>query len=311
MNSHTFSSITDLVGNTPLLKLTNLRNKLNLHAEILAKLEFFNPGGSIKDRAVLAMLKKAEEDGLLKPGSTIIEPTSGNTGIALAAIGSAKGYKVIVVMPENMSPERHQIARAYGAKLELTPVSAGMLGAIARAEELHQGIEDSLILGQFINLANPAAHFETTGPEIYAATEGKIDIFVAGVGTGGTLSGTGEYLKARIPDLIIVAVEPTDSAVLSGGHPGPHKIQGIGAGFVPEILKKSLIDEIEQVKAEDAQYAARILASIEGILGGISSGASLWASIVQARKNPGKVIVTILPDSGEKYLSMGLFEDYI
>lgn len=309
MKTEYFASVSELVGNTPLLHTARLEKKLNLASKIFVKLEYFNPSGSVKDRAVLGMLKAAEKDGLLKKGATIIEPTSGNTGIALAALGNSLGYNVIIVMPESMSIERRQIIKALGGQLVLTPAAAGMKGAIAEAERLNAQIAGSHILGQFSNPANADAHRQFTGPEIYAATKGKIDIFVAGVGTGGTLTGAGEYLKAQNPQIKVVAVEPADSPVLSGGKPGAHKIQGIGAGFIPPILNASIIDEICRVSIEDAKKAARLLASTEGILAGISSGAALWAAIEQAKEISGRIIVALLPDSGEKYLSTDLYAE--
>ena len=302
-----YNNIGDLVGNTPLMQAANLEKKLRLPSKIYLKLEYFNPTGSVKDRAVLAMLQAAERTGQLQKGGTIIEPTSGNTGIALAALGKALGYKVIIVMPESMSLERRQIVKALGAELILTPASGGMAGAIKEAEKLQAQIAGSMILGQFENPANVEAHRTGTGPEIYAETDGKIDIFVAGVGTGGTLTGVGEYLKSQNPKIKIVAVEPADSPVLSGGKAGPHKIQGIGAGFVPKILNRSIIDEIYKVTTEEAIEAARLLAETEGIMAGFSSGAALWAAIEEAKKSRDKIIVALLPDSGAKYLSTDLY----
>lgn len=300
-------NITELVGDTPLMQVCNLEKKLQLSSKIYVKLEYLNPSGSVKDRAVLGMLEAARKDGKLKDGGTIIEPTSGNTGIALAALGKAMGYKVIIVMPESMSLERRQIIRAQGAELVLTAAASGMSGAIKEAEKLRAQIPGSIILGQFENPANADAHRATTGPEIYSETDGKIDIFVAGVGTGGTITGVGEYLKSLNPDIKIVAVEPADSPVLSGGKAGPHKIQGIGAGFVPEILNRSIIDEIYRVTTEEATWAARLLADTEGILSGFSSGAALWVAIEEAKKYRDEIIVALLPDSGAKYLSTDLF----
>ena len=309
MNGKSFESVGDLVGATPLLALDRLGAKLKLNARILAKLEFFNPAGSVKDRVARAMLDAAERDGSLHPGATVIEPTSGNTGIALAALGAARGYRVIVVMPESMSEERKKLVRAFGAELVLTEAGRGMAGAIDRAKQLNGEIPGSLIMGQFENPANPDAHREGTGPEIFADADGRVDVLVAGVGTGGTITGTGEYLKERNPALRIVAVEPADSPVLSGGKPGPHKIQGIGAGFVPANLKLSLLDAVAQVTTEEAFQAARLLAATEGILAGISSGAALACAIAEAGKaeNAGKTIVTILPDGGDRYLSTDLY----
>lgn len=304
-------SITDLVGNTPLLALCNLKRDLDFKANVLGKLEFFNPAASIKDRVALSMIRDAEENGTLKAGGTIIEPTSGNTGIGLASIGAALGYKVIIVMPESMSLERRRLIKAHGAELVLTPAAQGMKGAIRKAAELNGQIPGSLVLGQFVNPANPRAHRERTGPEIWKQCEGKIDYFVAGVGTGGTISGAGQYLKSQNPALKIIAVEPADSPVLSGGMAGSHKLQGIGAGFVPEILDRGVIDQIMPINTEQAYTAAHLMAYNEGILIGISSGAALAASILLAEKNENldKNIVVILPDSGERYLSTDLYAD--
>lgn len=304
-------SITELIGNTPLLELVNFEKANNLNAKIVAKLEYFNPAGSVKDRVANAMIADAEAKGVLKPGATIIEPTSGNTGIGLAAVGSAKGYHVILTMPETMSIERRKLVAAYGAEVVLTSGSAGMKGAIAKAEELEKSIENAVILGQFVNPANPKVHYDTTGPEIWEQTEGKVDIFVAGVGTGGTVSGTGEYLKAQNPNVKVVAVEPATSPVLSEGKAGPHKIQGIGAGFVPDTLDTKVYDEVFPVPNEAAFAVGREIARREGILVGISSGAAVYAAAELAKRpeNAGKTIVALLPDTGERYLSTALFAD--
>lgn len=304
-------SITELIGNTPLLELVNFEKANNLNAKIVAKLEYFNPAGSVKDRLANAMIADAEAKGVLKPGATIIEPTSGNTGIGLAAVGSAKGYHVILTMPETMSIERRKLVAAYGAEVVLTSGSAGMKGAIAKAEELEKSIENAVILGQFVNPANPKVHYDTTGPEIWEQTEGKVDIFVAGVGTGGTVSGTGEYLKAQNPNVKVVAVEPATSPVLSEGKAGPHKIQGIGAGFVPDTLDTKVYDEVFPVPNEAAFAVGREIARREGILVGISSGAAVYAAAELAKRpeNAGKTIVALLPDTGERYLSTALFAD--
>ena len=304
-------SITELIGNTPLLELVNFEKANNLNAKIVAKLEYFNPAGSVKDRVANAMIADAEAKGVLKPGATIIEPTSGNTGIGLAAVGSAKGYHVILTMPEIMSIERRKLVAAYGAEVVLTSGSAGMKGAIAKAEELEKSIENAVILGQFVNPANPKVHYDTTGPEIWEQTEGKVDIFVAGVGTGGTVSGTGEYLKAQNPNVKVVAVEPATSPVLSEGKAGPHKIQGIGAGFVPDTLDTKVYDEVFPVPNEAAFAVGREIARREGILVGISSGAAVYAAAELAKRpeNAGKTIVALLPDTGERYLSTALFAD--
>ena len=306
-----YKSITDLIGGTPLMELSNYEKENNLEATIVAKLEYFNPAGSVKDRIAKAMVEDAEQKGILKPGATIIEPTSGNTGIGLASVASAKGYKVILTMPETMSIERRNLLKAYGAQLVLTEGAKGMKGAIAKADELNKEIENSVILGQFVNPANPAVHRATTGPEIWNDTEGKVDFFVAGVGTGGTITGTGEYLKSQNPNIKIVAVEPETSPVLSKGTPGPHKIQGIGAGFVPDILNTDVYDEIITVKNEDAFKTGNKIAKTEGLLVGISSGAAVWAATQLAKRpeNKGKTIVALLPDTGERYLSTPLFED--
>ena len=298
-----------LVGNTPLVETINIEDELGLKAKILVKLEYFNPAGSVKDRIAKAMIEDAEEKGLLKKGSVIIEPTSGNTGIGLAAIAAAKGYRIILTMPETMSVERRSILKAYGAEIVLTEGPKGMKGAIAKAEELAGEIPDSFIPGQFVNPANPAIHKATTGPEIWKDTDGKVDIFIAGVGTGGTVTGTGEYLKEQNPQIKIVALEPADSPVLSEGRAGAHKIQGIGAGFVPKVLNTGIYDEVFKASNEDAFQTARLLAKKEGISVGISSGAALFAAIEYARKpeNEGKVIVALLPDSGDRYYSTALF----
>lgn len=309
--SRIFTSADQLIGRTPLVELTHLEQAFGLQARLLAKLESFNPAGSVKDRVALAMLDVAEAQGLLQPGSIIIEPTSGNTGIGLAAVAAARGYRMMIVMPETMSMERRQLMQAYGAQLVLTEGSKGMNGAIEKARELAARTPGSFIPSQFENSANPQAHYQTTGPEIWEDTEGQVDVFVAGVGTGGTITGTGRYLKEKNPQLKVVAVEPADSAVLSGGKPGPHKLQGIGAGFVPAILDTAIYDEITTVSTEDAFSTGRLLARREGILAGISSGAALWAAIEQARKpeNQGKTIVVLLPDTGDRYLSTSLFVD--
>ncbi len=303
--------ITDLIGNTPLLELKNYEKAADLQAVIYGKLEYFNPAGSVKDRIANAMIQDAEERGVLKPGAVIIEPTSGNTGIGLAAVAAAKGYKVILTMPETMSVERRNLLKAYGAQLVLTEGAKGMKGAIAKADELAAEIEGSFIPSQFANKANPKIHRETTGPEIWEDTDGKVDIFVSGVGTGGTLTGVGEYLKSKKPDVKIVAVEPADSPVLSEGHAGPHKIQGIGAGFVPEVLNTSIYDEIITVKNEDAFQTGKVLARKEGLLVGISSGAAVYAAAQLAKRpeNKGKIIVALLPDTGDRYLSTPMFAE--
>ena len=304
-------SVTELIGRTPLLELSNFEKKNGLQAKIVAKLEYFNPGGSVKDRIALAMIDDAEQRGALKAGSVIIEPTSGNTGIGLASVAAARGYRIILTMPETMSVERRVLMRAYGAEIVLTEGAKGMKGAIARANELAAEIPNSFIPGQFDNPANPAIHKSATGPEIWDDTDGKVDIFVAGAGTGGTVTGVGEYLKGRNPDVKVVVVEPADSPVLSEGRAGPHKIQGLGAGFVPAVLNTGVYDEIITVKNEDAFAAAREIGREEGLLVGISSGAAVWAAAELAKhpENAGKTIVTVLPDTGERYLSTALFAD--
>ena len=306
-----YTSADQLIGKTPLLELTHIEKKLGLKAKILAKLEYLNPAGSVKDRVAKAMIDDAEEKGLLKPGSVIIEPTSGNTGIGLAAVAAARGYRIIIVMPDTMSVERRQLMKAYGAELVLSEGAKGMKGAIAKADELAAEIPDSFIPGQFVNPANPKAHFETTGPEIYADTDGEVDIFVAGVGTGGTITGVGEYLKSRKPEVKVVAVEPATSPVLSKGTAGAHKIQGIGAGFVPKVLDTGVYDEIIPVANEDAFAVGKQIGKAEGVLVGISSGAAAWAAIELAKRpeNEGKTIVVLLPDTGDRYLSTPLFAD--
>ncbi|MBR2284383.1 MAG: cysteine synthase A [Ruminococcus sp.] len=305
-----YKKITDLIGSTPLLELGNVEKNEELGAKILAKLEYFNPAGSVKDRIAKAMIDDAEAKGVLKPGSVIIEPTSGNTGIGLASVAASRGYRLIITMPETMSIERRNLMKAYGAELVLTEGAKGMKGAIAKAEELSKEIENSFIPSQFTNPANPAVHERTTGVEIWGDTEGKVDIFVAGVGTGGTISGTGAYLKSKNPDVKVVAVEPDTSPVLSEGKAGPHKIQGIGAGFVPDTLNTKIYDEIIKVSSDDAFATGRLIARSEGVLVGISSGAALWAAIQLAKRpeNKGKTIVALLPDTGERYLSTPLFE---
>ena len=306
-----YTSADQLIGNTPLLELTHIERSEGLEAKILGKLEYLNPAGSVKDRIAKAMIDDAEQKGLLKPGAVIIEPTSGNTGIGLASVAAARGYRIIIVMPDSMSVERRQLMKAYGAELVLTEGAKGMKGAIARAEELAREIPNSFIPGQFVNPANPAAHQATTGPEIWADTDGKVDIFVAGVGTGGTITGVGEYLKQQNPDVKVVAVEPASSPVLSGGAAGGHKIQGIGAGFVPDVLDTAVYDEIIPVANEDAFAAGRLIGRKEGVLVGISSGAAVWAAIQLAKRpeNRGKTIVALLPDTGDRYLSTPLFAD--
>ena len=306
-----YTSADQLIGNTPLLELTHLEQSLHLKARLLAKLEYLNPAGSVKDRIAKAILDDAEQNGRLKPGSVIIEPTSGNTGIGLASVAAARGYRIIFVMPDTMSVERRQLMKAYGAELVLTDGTKGMKGAIARAQELAEEIPDSFLPGQFINPANPRAHRESTGPEIYRDTEGEIDIFVAGVGTGGTITGVGEYLKAQKPDIQIVAVEPASSPVLSAGTAGAHKIQGIGAGFVPDVLNTEIYDEIITVEDKNAFSTGKLIGQQEGILVGISSGAAVWAAAEVARRpeNEGKTIVVLLPDTGDRYLSTPLFAE--
>ncbi len=309
--SNIYKGTLGLIGNTPLVEVTNIEKELGLEATVVVKLEYFNPAGSVKDRIAKAMIEDAEEKGLLKNGSVIIEPTSGNTGIGLASIAAAKGYRIILTMPETMSVERRNILKAYGAELVLTDGSKGMKGAIAKAEELAKEIPDSFIPGQFVNPANPAIHKATTGPEIWRDTGGNVDIFIAGVGTGGTVTGTGEYLKEQNPAVKVVAVEPASSPVLSEGHAGPHKIQGIGAGFVPDVLNTAVYDEVFPVENENAFATAKLLARKEGISVGISSGAALYAAVELAKKpeNKGKTIVALLPDSGDRYYSTALFTE--
>lgn len=305
-----YRSVEELVGKTPLLELSRLEKQLNLKAKLLAKLEYFNPAGSVKDRVARQMIQDAEQDGRWNEETVIVEPTSGNTGIGLAALGVAKGYRVILVMPETMSQERRSLMKAYGAELVLTPGAKGMRGAIERAKELVQEIPGAVLAGQFENPSNPKAHQLSTGPEIYEDTDGQVDIFVAGVGTGGTITGVGSYLKEKLPHVKVIAVEPKDSPVLSGGAPGPHKLQGIGAGFVPDVLNTGIYDAVMPVSQEAAYQTAALAARTEGLLVGVSSGAALWAAIEQARlpEHEGKTIVVLLPDTGERYLSCGLFD---
>ena len=309
--SHIYTSADQLIGRTPLLELTHIEQEEKLEAKILAKLEYFNPAGSVKDRIAKSIIDDAERSGALKPGATLIEPTSGNTGIGLASVAAARGYKLIIVMPDTMSVERRQLIKAYGAELVLSEGAKGMKGAIAKANELAAQIPGSFIPGQFVNPANPKAHFETTGPEIFQDTDGQVDIFVAGVGTGGTITGTGEYLKSKKPDVKVVAVEPATSPVLSQGVAGPHKIQGIGAGFLPDVLNTKVYDEIITVTNEDAFATGRTVGKKEGVLVGISSGAAVWAAIQLAKRpeNKGKNIVVLLPDTGDRYLSTPLFAE--
>ena len=311
MMSNIYTSADQLIGKTPLLELVHIEKEEGLEAKVLGKLEYFNPAGSVKDRIAKAMIDDAEAKGLLKPGSVIIEPTSGNTGIGLASVAAARGYRIIIVMPETMSVERRQIMKAYGAELVLTEGAKGMKGAIAKADELAKEIPNSFVPGQFVNAANPQAHYATTGPEIYADTDGKVDIFVAGVGTGGTVTGVGQYLKAQNPAVKVVAVEPKSSAVLSTGVAGTHKIQGIGAGFVPDVLDTKIYDEIIPVENDDAFAIGKAIGKLEGVLVGISSGAAVWAAIELAKRpeNAGKTIVVLLPDTGDRYLSTPLFAD--
>ena len=305
-----YENVTELIGHTPLMEVKNLESESQLKAKVLVKLEYFNPAGSVKDRVALNMIEDAEKSGCIRPGATIIEPTSGNTGIGLASVAASRGYKAIFVMPETMSIERRKLLLGYGAKIVLTEGSRGMSGAIEKAEELEKETENSIVLGQFVNKANPEAHYRTTGPEIWEDTDGKVDIFIAGAGTGGTVTGVGRYLKEKNPGVEVIAVEPSGSPVLSGGKPGPHGLQGIGAGFVPEILDTDIYDKVNQVTEDEAYAAARLLAAREGILVGITSGAALHTALQEARKeeNEGKVIVALLPDTGERYLSTPLFE---
>ena len=309
--SKIYTSMDQMIGRTPLLELCRIRQQLGLEARVLAKLEYLNPAGSVKDRAALSMIRDAEQKGLLKEGSVIVEPTSGNTGIGLAAVAAARGYRVVIVMPETMSLERRQLMRAYGAELVLTEGSKGMSGAVEKAQQLVQQIPGAFLAGQFTNPANPQAHFETTGPEIWQDTEGHVDVFVAGVGTGGTITGVGRYLKSQDPAVHIVGVEPAASPLLSKGTAGPHKIQGIGANFVPQVLDTAIYDELLAVTDQDAFAAGRLMARTEGVLVGISSGAALWAAVELAKRpeNRGKTIVTLLPDTGDRYLSTPMFTD--
>ena len=309
--SKIYTSMDQMIGRTPLLELCRIQQQLGLDARVLAKLEYLNPAGSVKDRAALSMIRDAEQKGLLKEGSVIVEPTSGNTGIGLAAVAAARGYRVVIVMPETMSLERRQLMRAYGAELVLTEGSKGMSGAVEKAQQLAQQIPGAFLAGQFTNPANPQAHFETTGPEIWQDTEGHVDVFVAGVGTGGTITGVGRYLKSQDPAVRIVGVEPAASPLLSKGTAGPHKIQGIGANFVPQVLDTAIYDELLAVTDQDAFAAGRLMARTEGVLVGISSGAALWAAVELAKRpeNRGKTIVTLLPDTGDRYLSTGMFDD--
>lgn len=309
--SKIYTSMDQMIGRTPLLELCRIQQQLGLEARVLAKLEYLNPAGSVKDRAALSMIRDAEQKGLLKKGSVIVEPTSGNTGIGLAAVAAARGYRVVIVMPETMSLERRQLMRAYGAELVLTEGSKGMSGAVEKAQQLVQQIPGAFLAGQFTNPANPQAHFETTGPEIWQDTEGHVDVFVAGVGTGGTITGVGRYLKSQDPAVHIVGVEPAASPLLSKGTAGPHKIQGIGANFVPQVLDTAIYDELLAVTDQDAFAAGRLMARTEGVLVGISSGAALWAAVELAKRpeNRGKTIVTLLPDTGDRYLSTGMFDD--
>lgn len=308
---HIYKKVEEMIGGTPLLELEKIEREEGLKARVLVKLELFNPAGSVKDRAALFMILDAEERGLLHPGDTIIEPTSGNTGIGLASVGASRGYKVVFTMPETMSVERRKLLASYGAQIVLTEGAKGMSGAIAKADELARQTEGANVLGQFVNSANPRAHMETTGPEIWEDTEGKVDVFVAGVGTGGTITGTGRFLKEKNPAIHVVAVEPADSPVLSGGKPGPHGLQGIGAGFVPEILDTEVYDEVIRMETRDAYEAARLLARKQGVLAGITSGAALHAALKLAKEDrfAGKTIVALLPDTGERYLSTPLFEE--
>ena len=309
--SKIYTSMDQMIGRTPLLELCRIQQQLGLEARVLAKLEYLNPAGSVKDRAALSMIRDAEQKGLLKEGSVIVEPTSGNTGIGLAAVAAARGYRVVIVMPETMSLERRQLMRAYGAELVLTEGSKGMSGAVEKAQQLVQQIPGAFLAGQFTNPANPQAHFETTGPEIWQDTEGHVDVFVAGVGTGGTITGVGRYLKSQDPAVRIVGVEPAASPLLSKGTAGPHKIQGIGANFVPQVLDTAIYDELLAVTDQDAFAAGRLMARTEGVLVGISSGAALWAAVELAKRpeNRDKTIVTLLPDTGDRYLSTGMFDD--